>query len=378
VNPTKPSLRVVVGDQRGMLRVLANQANTVSDCVYAYRVAKLFGKRGNRFGISSIHVADTHAPQNTSKIPAAPMLARTLILKTSALPPVEKLVRKSFIFRRMVKRFVAGETLDEALPVCEELTSRGFLVSLDYLGENVKSESEAIAAKNTYVDMLERIAKSKCAPSTNISIKLTQCGFDQGDEFCEKNFRAVLDIANDLSNFVRVDMENSSYTERTVRMIERVRQDYKNTGTVLQSYLYRTPEDVELMIRLQARTRLVKGAYLEPPSVAHQDKKKVDEAYVQCAKRLLDEGYYPALATHDERIITQLLDHVAEKKIDKSRFEFQMLYGIRRDLHEKLRSAGYNMRIYVPYGEQWYPYFTRRLAERPANVWFILKALTKG
>ena len=306
------------------------------------------------------------------------MLARTLILKTSALPPVEKLVRKSFLFRRVVTRFVAGETLEEALAVCEDLSAKGYLLSLDYLGENTKIETEAISAKNTYVDMLERIAASKCANTTNISIKLTQCGLDQGDEFAEKNYRAVLEIAHDLSIFVRVDMESSTYTERTISMLERVWPDYQNTGTVLQSYLYRTPDDVEKMIGLKARTRLVKGAYLEPPSVAHQEKKKVDEAYVQCAKRLLDEGFYPALATHDERIIKELLQYVADKKIDKSRFEFQMLFGIRRDLQEKLKASGFNIRIYVPFGESWYPYFTRRLAERPANVMFILKALSKG
>lgn len=306
------------------------------------------------------------------------MLARTLILKTSALPPVEKLVRKSFLFRGVVKRFIAGDTLEEALKVCEELAAKGFLLSLDYLGENTKTESEAIAAKNTYVDMLEKIAASPCAAATNISIKLTQCGLDQGDEFAEKNYRAVLESAETLGNFVRVDMEGSEYTDRTIRMIEKVWPDHKNTGTVLQSYLYRTPDDVELMIRLNARTRLVKGAYLEPESVAYQDKKKVDEAYVQCAKRLLDEGRYPALATHDERIINELLAYIAENNIDKDRFEFQMLYGIRRDLQEQLHTAGYNVRVYVPFGESWYPYFTRRLAERPANVAFILKSLTRG
>ncbi len=306
------------------------------------------------------------------------MLARTLILKTSALPPVEKLVRKSFLFRRVVRRFIAGETLSEALAVCEDLRQRGFLATLDYLGENTKTDSEAIAAKNTYIEELEKLAGTPCNESTNLSIKLTQCGLDQSDEFAEKNLRGVLEAAEQTQNFVRVDMEGSAYTDRTIRMLERVWPDHKNTGTVLQSYLYRTPDDIERMIQLGMRTRLVKGAYLEPASVAHQEKSKVDEAYVQCAKRLLDEGFYPALATHDERIVNQLLSYIAEKQIPKSKFELQMLYGIRRDLQDKLRSAGYNVRVYVPFGESWYPYFTRRLAERPANVWFILRALAKG
>jgi proline dehydrogenase len=173
-------------------------------------------------------------------------------------------------------------------------------------------------------------------------------------------------------------MEASAYTDRTIRMIERVWPEYRNTGTVLQSYLYRTDDDVERMIALGARVRLVKGAYLEPSDVAHPEKAKVDEAYVRQAKRLLDAAFYPAIATQDERIILELKRYVAEKGIDKGRFEWQMLYGIRRDLQEGLVREGYNVRVYVPFGDAWYPYFTRRLAERPANTLFILKSLFKG
>jgi proline dehydrogenase len=306
------------------------------------------------------------------------MLARSLILKTSSLTPVERVVRRSFLFRGLVKRFIAGDTLEEAMGPTEELAGRGFFVSLDYLGENTKSEVEALAAKQAYIDMLERIDSSPGAPKTNISIKLTQCGLDLGDEFAEKNYRDVLEVAAQKNNFVRVDMESSDYTERTIRMIERVWKDYKNTGTVLQTYLYRTPEDVELMIDLGARVRLVKGAYLEPASVAHQDKAKVDQAFVDLGKDLIERGNYPALATHDEAIIDELNRFAAEKGIDKSKFEYQMLYGIRRDLQDKLLSEGYNMRVYIPYGDSWYPYFTRRLAERPANTLFIVKSLFRG
>lgn len=306
------------------------------------------------------------------------MVSRAIILKTAGLRPVEKIVRRSRLFRGLVSRFIAGDTLDEALKVAEDLAAKGFNVTLDYLGENTKSEAEAMAARCTYIDMLERISHSACAPVTNISIKLTQCGLDQGESFCEKNFRDVLQTAEDVKNFVRVDMEASEYTERTILMLERVWERFKNTGTVLQTYLRRTPEDVELMIRLGMRTRLVKGAYLEPEDVAFKEKAKVDEAYALLAKRMIEAAYYPAFATHDEKIISELTAHAQEKGIEPARFEFQMLYGIRRDLQDRLREQGYNVRVYVPFGDSWYPYFTRRLAERPANALFILKSLFKG
>ncbi len=313
------------------------------------------------------------------------MLARTLILKTSALTPVEKLVRRSFLFKPLVRRFIAGDTLEEALPPALDLIRRGFKVSLDYLGENTKSEEEALQAKATYIEMLRRIdaaltseQKNASIEPLNISIKLTQCGLDQGEAFAEANYREVLQVAEGFGNFVRVDMESSEYTERTMEMLQKVWKEQKNTGTVLQTYLYRTPEDIETILRLGMRVRLVKGAYLEPASVAHEGKKKVDEEYVTGAKRLLDEGRYPALATHDEAIIAELNAYVDAKRIDKAGFEYQMLYGIRRDLQERLLSEGYNVRVYIPFGDSWYPYFTRRLAERPANTLFILKSLFKG
>jgi len=314
-------------------------------------------------------------------------LARTIVLKTSELSPVKTLVRRSFLFRPLVKRFIAGDSLEEALKASDAILARGLRVSLDYLGENTKSEAEALEAKATYIRMLRKIAEVPAVktynPSSgteplNISIKLTQCGLDQGEAFAEKNYRDVLEVAKESGNFVRIDMESSDYTERTMQMIERVRADYPNTGTVLQSYLHRTPGDIEKVIEWQARTRLVKGAYLEPASVAFPEKAKVDEAYVAQAKELLLRGFYPALATQDEKIITILNAFVAEKGIDKKSFEYQMLYGIRRDLQEGLHAQGYNVRIYVPFGDAWYPYFTRRLAERPANAFFILKSLFKG
>lgn len=319
-------------------------------------------------------------------------IARALILKTSSMSWIEKMVRRSFFFRPLVRRFIAGDTLDQALPVAEQLLAEGYKVSLDYLGENTANKEEALAAISTYMDMLDRISKVPAVANwvsqhptydgviepLNISIKLTQCGLDQGFEFAEENFRSVLAEAQKSNNFVRIDMEASDYTQRTLDMIEKVRKDFPNTGTVLQTYLFRNDADVETIIDWKARVRLVKGAYLEPPAVAYPEKAKVDEAYVRQAKRLLDAGTYPALATQDEKIVNELNSYVQAKGIPKEKFEYQMLFGIRRDLQQRLLKEGYNVRVYIPFGNSWYPYFTRRLAERPANVWFIAKTLFKG
>lgn len=304
-------------------------------------------------------------------------LSRALILKTASLPPVRSLVTRSFVFRPLVNRFIAGDTLEEAMEVTEALCDQGLLATLDCLGENTTSLEEAIAARDTYIAMLRRIDRRRHKERINISIKLTQCGLDLGDDVAERNLREVLAVAKELGNFVRVDMESSAYTERTIAMIERVFPDFGNTGTVLQSYLYRTPDDARRLIALGSRVRLVKGAYLEPPSVAYRSKAKVDEMFIEVAKTLMREGHYPALATHDERIIRHLKEWAREEGIDKSRFEWQMLYGVRRDLQASLRDEGYNVRVYVPFGDRWYPYFTRRLAERPANTLFIMKALVR-
>lgn len=305
------------------------------------------------------------------------MLFRTLILKTTALKPVRSLVTKSFLFKPLVKRFIAGETLDEAMSVAEGLAASCLNVSLDLLGENVASLEEAQTSTDAYIEIVDRIAKSPQRDKINISIKLTALGLDQGDDVAEQNYRRLLSAALPHNIFVRADMEASEYTERTIAMVERVFPDFPNTGTVLQSYLKRTDEDVQRLIKLGCRVRIVKGAYLEPESVAFQDKTVVDEKYVTAAKDLMKAAHYPAIATHDEAIIAQLKAFADQEQIDQSRYEWQMLFGIRRDLQDKLRDEGYNVRVYVPYGAQWYPYFTRRLAERPANMLFILKSLVK-
>lgn len=305
-------------------------------------------------------------------------LFRVIILRASGLKFVERFVRRSRLFRKLVTRFIAGDDLDQALPVAEDLVARGFLVTLDFLGESTHTREEAQKAVDTYKEMLRRIAASPAAPKTNISIKLTQCGLDIDPAIAESNYRDVLQLAADLGNFVRIDMESSAYVERTMEMMGRVRKEFSNTGTVLQTYLYRTPEDVEKTIEWQMRIRLVKGAYLEPASVALPDKKDVDDAFVKLGKRMMEASNLPAYATHDEKIIQELCDYAREKGIAQERFEFQMLHGIRRDLQERLRAEGYQVRVYVPFGDSWYPYFTRRLAERPANLLVIIKAMFKG
>ncbi len=314
-------------------------------------------------------------------------LVRNLILKTSGLKPVEAIVRKSFLFRPLVTRFIAGDTLDEALVESETILGNGQRITLDYLGENAHSESEALASCAIYATMLDKIdtiaavqkwkSASVGTEPLNISIKLTQCGLDQGTDFAEANYRKVVQKAAELRTFIRIDMESSDYTERTVDIVTRVHKEFSNTGTVLQSYLHRNDDDVAHVIENKMRTRLVKGAYLEPGTVAYQEKSKVDEQYVSQSKKLLEFGTYPAIATQDEKIIIELKKFVEEKGIAKSGFEFQMLLGIRRDLQSSLVAEGYNVRVYVPYGDQWYPYFTRRLAERPANALFMLKNMMK-
>lgn len=311
------------------------------------------------------------------------------------------MVRRSKLFRSVVNRFIAGDDLESSMEACKPLLEKGIRITLDYLGENTSSQEEANQAVATYTKMLDAIAvfeqtsplkganpalkpsgplepKLAAAEPMNISIKLTQCGLDQGEEFCEQNLRGVLKRAEEHHNFVRIDMEASDYTERTLAMFEKVFADYKNVGVVLQSYLFRNDDDVAKIIGWQARCRLVKGAYLEPESVAFKEKSKVDEAYIRQAKKMLSSAFYPAIATQDEAIIKELVAYVKAEKIDPSRFEFQMLYGIRRDLQESLVKEGLNVRVYVPFGDSWYPYFTRRLAERPANVFFIVKAFLKG
>ncbi|HSE27948.1 MAG TPA: proline dehydrogenase family protein [Gemmatimonadales bacterium] len=282
--------------------------------------------------------------------------------------------RRNPLARPFARRFVAGEELDEAIVVARQLADRGITTSLDLLGESVSREADAVSARNEYLAMLDRLAAADAGVEVNVSVKLTQMGFDVDEELCFTNVAAILDRAKAVGGFVRLDMESSAYTQRTLDFFaDRILGPYRaHCGVVIQSCLRRSAADVERLIGMRARVRLCKGAYLEPPAVAFPDKADVDRSYVQLMERLLDAGDYPGIATHDERIIEHARRFVQRNRIGEDRFEFQMLYGVRRDLQEKLRAAGHRMRVYVPFGTQWYPYLMRRLAERPANIAFIL------
>ena len=272
--------------------------------------------------------------------------------------------------RSVSRRFVAGEALDDAIQATRVLNQRGMHVSLDHLGENVSDAREAKSAARDYITILDTIKQT--GVDANISIKLTALGLDISQELCEENVCNILENAGEYPIFVRIDMEGSAYTEQTVDITLRMHQQFEHVGTVIQSCLYRSKQDVEQLIAQGVRIRLVKGAYQEPKEVAFQNKSDVDHNYVQLMMMLLLKGNYPALATHDEAIINAACKYARDHGISKEAFEFQMLYGIRRDLQEKLVRQGYNMRIYVPYGSQWYPYLMRRLAERPANLMFVM------
>jgi proline dehydrogenase len=272
--------------------------------------------------------------------------------------------------RSVSRRFVAGEKLDDAIEATRALNQRGMHVSLDHLGENVSDAKEAMAAAQDYITILDRIKQT--GVDANISIKLTALGLDISQELCEQNVRRILEHAAQFPIFVRIDMEGSAYTERTVDITLRMHQQFEHVGTVIQSVLYRSKQDVEQLIVQGVRVRLVKGAYKEPRQVAFQQKSEVDHNFVRLMMPLLLHGNYPAFATHDEAIINATCKFARENGIDKSAFEFQMLYGIRRDLQDRLVKQGYNMRVYVPYGSQWYPYLMRRMAERPANLLFVM------
>lgn len=301
------------------------------------------------------------------------MLTRALVLKVAQMPAFKNWIKHSRWTQGLVQRFIAGEDLETALSVACRLNNEGFLVALDYLGEDTTRAEDAQQAANQYIQLLERIAQR--GVNACISIKLTQLGLDLGYEVARENLECVLAAAKDLKNFVWVDMESSKHTQAILDLFCEMFPKYPNSGTVLQSYLYRTPQDLERLLELGARVRLVKGAYAEPREVAYPDKKSVDRQFRIQMERLLERGNEPAIATHDTRLIEHAKRYAARLGLDKSKFEFQLLYGIRRDVQKQLVAEGYRTLIYVPYGEQWYPYFSRRIAERPANLYFILRNL---
>lgn len=278
--------------------------------------------------------------------------------------------------RKMAGRFVAGNTLEEALQVCKSVNAEGLRVTLDYLGENVTSLDEAAVCRDTCLRSLEALNKAGLEP--NISVKLTQLGLDLSESDCEYNVGCLVEAAALSNGFVRIDMESTQYTERTLGLVTRLHEKYSACGTVIQSYLYRSAKDIEMLSEKSIRVRLCKGAYLESPEVAFPKKEDVDHNYLVLARELLDHGTYPAIATHDEKMIEGVKALVKQRGLARDRFEFQMLYGIRRDLQKQLIQDGYRVRLYVPYGDAWYPYFMRRLAERPANALFIARNMMRS
>ncbi|MBA2759729.1 MAG: proline dehydrogenase family protein [Chloroflexia bacterium] len=279
--------------------------------------------------------------------------------------------------RGLVSRFVAGDTLDEAMTASRSIDAEGMAVTLDLLGENVDTEQQARNATGAYVEILNRMKAEGMSP--NISIKLTMLGLDFGDDVAHDAIVPILEAAREVDGFIRIDMEGSDYTERTMHLFEALHDLYpEQVGIVIQSYLRRSERDVQRCIERKARVRLVKGAYAEPPSVAFQERSKIDENFVRLMELLLDNGAFPALATHDPALIRSARGYVGRMRIPLDSFEFQMLYGVRRDEQQRLIDAGFGMRVYVPFGTEWYPYFTRRIAERPANALFVLRQLKGG
>jgi proline dehydrogenase len=298
-------------------------------------------------------------------------MLRAGLLKLSENKTVAHWVTSNSRTRQMARRFVAGESLDEAIAAARDCNNRGMLASLDYLGENVSSAEDAQRTRDAYIEIFDRIATERLY--ANVSCKLTQLGLDLGVEFCEGMLTSIVQRAAAYDNFLRVDMEGSIYTQRTIETVKRVRALNPSVGVVVQSYLYRTAADVADLLAYGCRIRLCKGAYKESSDVAYPKKSDVDANYVRLMQVLLPSGVYHGIATHDPAMIAATIRFAAANNISKDNFEFQMLYGVRTDLQRRLVKDGYHLRIYIPYGRDWFPYFMRRLAERPANVAFFVR-----
>jgi proline dehydrogenase len=298
-------------------------------------------------------------------------MLRTLLLELAKSSRLRRWITSNGATRRWSRRFVPGEELAAAIEAARSCNHAGMSVSLDHLGENVGSREDAERAGATYLEALDRIAAAHL--DANISLKLTHLGLDLGGEFCAEQLRRVTGRAAECANFVRVDMESSAYTDRTLRLVKQARAETGAVGTVIQAYLLRSEQDIRDLLAIGCRIRLVKGAYKESPQIAFPRKKDVDANFVKLMKILLPSGIYHALATHDPRMIDAAIQFAAENSITKDKFEFQMLYGIRTDLQNRLVREGYRVRVYIPFGKDWFPYFMRRLAERPANLLFFAR-----
>lgn len=304
-------------------------------------------------------------------------MLRSTFLWLSRRQALFRLAQGNGVARALARRFVAGETEDHALAAVRAINARGMSATLDLLGEGVTSADEAGRARDQVLGLLDRIVAE--GVEANVSVKLTQLGLDVSEATCRSNMVAILERAAKQGVFVRIDMEGSAYTERTLRLFyDHLHPRFGDlVGVVIQSALRRSERDLGDLIRIQARVRLVKGAYAEPPTIAYPSKRDVNAAFAREARRLLEAGCYPAFGTHDERLIEGIRQVARARGVGPDRFEFQMLFGVRRDLQERLRSAGYRVRVYIPFGTHWYPYLMRRLAERPANVVFVAASLFK-
>jgi proline dehydrogenase len=306
------------------------------------------------------------------------MITRSALIWLSRQEGLKDFATRFGFFKKLTTRFVAGENIDEVIPFIRQLNSENATASFDHLNESVGSAAEAEQEVLEYLNILAKIDEQRIR--SNVSIKLTQFGLGLDPELAYQNARRVVVEAGRRGNFVRVDMEDSSVTQVTIDIFKRLRAEFglNTVGIVLQSYLYRTLADAQELVKLPARIRICKGAYNEPPEVAFPEKKDVDANYIKVMQLLLGSGIYHGIATHDPKMIDATLEFATREGIGKEKYEFQMLYGIRRDLQHQLARDGFNVRIYVPYGKHWYPYFMRRLAERPANMWFVMKNLAKG
>lgn len=277
---------------------------------------------------------------------------------------------------RLTSRFVAGRSLDQALQVCRKLAGERILFTLDHLGENVSTIEQAAASRDAYLKALAGIADSGLGGT--ISIKLTQLGLDVSEPHCRENARRLAESAREMGTQVEIDMESSAYVDRTLASVRDLHALTGNVRAVIQAYLRRSEADISQLCRHQIPVRLCKGAYREPESVAFLSKSEVDASFSRLMRMLLAGGVQPAIASHDERLIRETIEVARQRKLPPDTFEFQMLYGIRRDLQKELVARGCRLRLYVPYGDAWYPYFMRRLAERPANLWFLVRNLMRA
>jgi proline dehydrogenase len=302
-------------------------------------------------------------------------MLRSALLYLSEQKALQQWLLRFAATRRLASRFVAGDALPQAIEVIRDLNAKHRLASLDHLGEHVTSPQAAAAACNDYREIIAEITRQKLRSS--ISVKLTQLGLDFSETECLSHLRSLVEYAEQTGNFVRVDMEGSAYTERTLAIVRQIRQNYTSVGAVIQAYLYRSEDDLRQLANEGISVRLCKGAYNEPPSIAFPRKSDVDRNFVHLMRILLSSGHYHAIATHDPRMIEETRRYAASHGLGPASFEFQMLYGIRGDLQDRLVADGYRLRIYTPFGQEWFSYFMRRLAERPANLLFVLRSILR-